>query len=227
MLMNIAVIEDNDDLRSAIVGALSGEGHAVVGLDCAEAFTEQRQVLSIDLMVVDLNLPGEDGMSLARRIRRVQPEIGIVMVTARDRITDRTAGYENGADIYLTKPVSFEELRAAVQSLSRRLKPAPQAETELSLEARTLTLRGELGSVGVSGQEAALLAAFARAPDGRLEAWQILEIFPRMEQSDGRGAIRVMIFRLTRKLTEVTGRQRPIRAIRNWGYQLAEPIRLR
>lgn len=227
MLMNIAVIEDNDDLRSAIVSALSGEGHAVVGLDCAEAFTEQHQVLSIDLMVVDLNLPGEDGMSLARRIRRVQPEIGIVMVTARDRITDRTAGYENGADIYLTKPVSFEELRAAVQSLSRRLKPAPQADRELSLEVRTLTLRGEFGSVGVSSQEAALLAAFARAPDGRLEAWQILEIFPHLEPSDGRGALRVMIFRLTRKLREVTGRPRPVQAIRNWGYQLLEPIRLR
>lgn len=226
MLMNIAVIEDNDDLRSAIVGVLSGEGHSVVGLDCAEALTEQHQVLSIDLMVVDLNLPGEDGMSLARRIRRVQPEIGIVMVTARDRITDRTAGYENGADIYLTKPVSFEELRAAIQSLSRRLKPAPLPETDLSLEARTLTLRGALGSVSVSSQEAALLAAFARAPDGRLEVWQILEIFPRLEQSDGRGAIRVMIFRLTKKLKEVTGHPRPIRAIRNWGYQLFEPIRL-
>lgn len=226
MLMNIVVIEDNDDLRSAIVGILRGEGHSVVGLDCAEALTEQHQLLTIDLMVVDLNLPGEDGMSLAQRIRRVQPEIGIVMVTARDRIADRTAGYESGADIYLTKPVSFEELRAAIQSLARRLKPAAMAQSGLALEARTLTLRGEFGSVGVSSQEASLLAAFARAPDGRLEVWQILEIFPRMEQSDGRGAIRVMIFRLTKKLTEVTGHPRSIRAIRKWGYQLLVPIRL-
>lgn len=111
--------------------------------------------------------------------------------------------------------------------LSRRLKPVSQAETELFLEARTLTLRGEFGSASVSAQEATLLATFARAPDGRLEGWQILEIFPRVEQSDGRGAIRVVIFRLTRKLREVTGRPRPIRAIRNWGYQLSEPIRLR
>lgn len=224
--MNIVVVEDNDDLRSAIVGALGAEGHAVVGLDCAEALSEQRHLLSIDLMVVDLNLPGEDGMSLARRIRATQPGIGIVMVTARGRIADRTAGYENGADIYLTKPVSFDELRAAIQSLSRRLRPAPLPDTGLSLDARALVLRGELATIGISSQEAALLAAFARAPDGRLEVWQILEIFPRMEQFDGRGAIRVMIFRLTKKVREASGHERPIRAIRNWGYQLFEPIRL-
>ena len=225
-MLNIAVVEDNDDLRAAIVGALIGQGHHVVGLDCAEALVEQSDALSIDLMVIDLNLPGEDGISLARRLRETQPEIGIIMVTARGRTVDKRIGYENGADIYLAKPVSLEELTAAIFALSRRLRRPRLLKTAILVDAHRLALNSPKGSQRLSAQEAALLAAFTRAPDHRLESWQIIEIFDQADRIPSRNAMNVMISRLAAKLRQAGASDRPIRAIRNWGYQLCEPIAL-
>jgi DNA-binding response OmpR family regulator len=225
-MLNIAVVEDNDDLRAAIMAALSLEGHHVAGFDCAEALVEQSQILWIDLMVVDLNLPGEDGLALTRRIRGIQPQIGIIMVTARTRTLDKQIGYESGADIYLTKPVSLDELRAAIHALERRLAPTQGVPSALVLDGRTLTLRGAMGEVSLSAQEAALLSAFSRASDQRLETWQILEIVDRTERTSSRGTLNVMIFRLSRKLRQAGSGDRPIRAIRGWGYQLCETVLL-
>jgi len=119
--LNIVVVEDNDDLREAIVGVLSAQGHRVLGLSCAEELGDEGAQAVIDLLVVDLNLPGEDGVSLTRRLRQTQPGLCILMMTARDSVRDKVSGYEAGADMYLTKPVSIEELTAAVKSLDRRL----------------------------------------------------------------------------------------------------------
>jgi len=121
--LNIVVVEDNEDLREAIVDVLAALGHRVLGLSCAEELGDEGAQAMIDLLVVDLNLPGEDGVSLSRRLRSTQPGLCILMMTARDTVRDKVAGYEAGADIYLTKPVSIEELSAAVQSLGRRLRP--------------------------------------------------------------------------------------------------------
>jgi len=226
-MLNIAVVEDNDDLRHAIVDALNAEGHHVVGFDCAEALVEQSQILWIDLMVVDLNLPGEDGLALTRRIRAIQPQIGIIMVTARARTVDKQVGYESGADIYLTKPVALDELRAAIQALARRLAPsAVVSGGVLTLDGRGLTLRGGLATLALSAPEAALLSAFSRAPDKRLETWQIMEILDRTERASSRSTLNVMIFRLSRKLRQTGSSDRPIRAIRGWGYQLCETLLL-
>jgi len=222
-MLNIAVVEDNDDLRGAMVAALEDQGHHVVGLDCAEAVSEQNAVLSIDLMVVDLNLPGEDGLSLSRRLRQVQPDIGIIMVTARSGLSDKTIGYESGADIYLTKPVSLDELGAAINALGRRLRPA-SPEATLVIDVHGLTLKSQQGGASLTAQEAAVLTSFVRAPDQRLEAWQLLEIFERTERASSRSAMNVAIFRLGKKLKQAGGSDRPFRAIRGWGYQLCERV---
>ncbi len=223
-MLNIVVIEDNDDLRAEIVGALGGEGHHVVGLDCAETLAEQKDALAIDLMVIDLNLPGEDGISLSRRIRSVQPGIGIVMVTARSGTIERQIGYESGADIYLTKPFSLEELSAAINALSRRLKSGQPASDALLLDPRRLVLTGPRGEVSLSAPETAVLAAFVRAVNHRIETWQIAEILERQDELPGRNAINVMLFRLGRKLQQAGTGERPIRAIRRFGYQLCTSV---
>ncbi len=123
--LNIVVVEDNDDLREAIVEVLSALGHRVLGLTCAEELGDEGAQAVIDLLVVDLNLPGEDGVSLTRRLRQIQPGLRILMMTARDTVRDKVSGYEAGADMYLTKPVSIEELTAAVQSLEQGLNATP------------------------------------------------------------------------------------------------------
>jgi DNA-binding response OmpR family regulator len=225
-MLNIAVVEDNDDLRAAIVGALHQEGHHVIGIDSAEALVEHPRLLSIDLLVVDINLPGEDGLTMTRRVRSAQPDIGVIMVTARGRTLDRQLGYESGADIYMTKPISVEELTAAIEALSRRLHRRETSSEAMRLDGKGLVLQGKAGAVPVSAAEAALLAAFARAPDRRLETWQILELTDPDQKIQSRSAVNVIIFRLSRRLRQAGAGERPLRAIRGWGYQLVEPLAL-
>jgi DNA-binding response OmpR family regulator len=223
-MLNVAVIEDNDELRDVMVDTLRGGGHRAIGMDSAEAMIDQTTDEPIDILVVDVNLPGEDGFSLARRLRATQPRTGIIVVTGRNRDSDRKAGFEGGADIFLTKPVSTEELAAAVASLQRRLAFDLPPGAGLRLDMRRRVLTGSAGSVEVRPQEAALLGAFALAPDMRLESWQILEIFERSGWSYSRTNVGVALFRLGRKLRAVGADSRPIRSIRNWGYRLCEPV---
>lgn len=196
----------------------------MVGFDCAEAIAEQGQALRIDLVVVDLNLPGEDGLSLTRRLRVTNPEIGIIMMTARTRTDDKRIGYESGADIYLAKPVSLDELAAAILALSRRLRPAVAAPTGLVLDTMRLTLGGPQGTLSLSAPEAALLAAFARAQDHRLETWQIIVVLEQGERAPNRNALNVTMSRLSAKVRQCGADAHPLRSIRNWGYQFCEPI---
>ncbi len=119
--MNILIIEDHDALREVTMSALMEMGHKVRGICSAETLNAELEISVPHILILDLNLPGEDGLSLARRLRRLHPTIGIIMVTARNELTDKISGYENGADIYLTKPTSLEELAAAVSALSRRI----------------------------------------------------------------------------------------------------------
>ena len=113
--LSIVLVEDNDDLRELTADALRGEGHRVLALSCAEELDDQSAGESVDVFLIDLNLPGENGLSLCRRVRASRPDAGIVIMTARVALNDRIAGYkQGGADIYLTKPVSPEIGRAHV-----------------------------------------------------------------------------------------------------------------
>jgi DNA-binding response OmpR family regulator len=227
--LNIVVVEDNEDLREAIVEVLSALGHRVLGLSCAEELGDEGARARMDLLVVDLNLPGEDGVSLSRRLRRIQPGLCILMLTARDTVRDKVSGYEAGADIYLTKPLSIEELRAAVQSLERRLQvqhQAPDNQAVLQLQVAGLQAYGPAGSVELTTMEVALLSALARAPDQRLAYWQLLEITMTDMERASQANLAVRMTRLRKKLcdTGFVGPTLPV--IRHEGYQLRVPVQL-
>ena len=111
--LNIAVVEDHETLRLVTVEALQSQGHRVIGVESAEFLQEALGNQSLDLVVVDVNLPGEDGVSLARRLKLSHPDLGVIVVSARNRLDDKLGAYECGADLYLTKPVSVQELCAA------------------------------------------------------------------------------------------------------------------
>ena len=117
-VLKIVVIEDYDDYREAICSALASDGHQVVGLAMAEDVDDEPYGYVSDLYIVDLNLPGEDGISLARRIRQSQPNVGIVIVSARNSLEDRIGGYQSGANIYLTKPFSWPAAGSVDRHLS-------------------------------------------------------------------------------------------------------------
>lgn len=225
--LNIIVVEDNDELRDATVDALRVEGHQVLGLDCAEALPEQASWRRIDLMVVDLNLPGEDGLALTQRVRAIQPDIGIIMVTARGLSTDKRRGYDSGADIYMTKPVALEELNAAIHSLSRRLKPDALSPASLTLDlGRQLLRRRNQAEVALTSQESALLAAFCRAAECRLETWQLIEILDKGGAEDPKAAVEILIARLRKKLLQAGCAELAIKSLRNWGYQMSGQLQL-
>jgi len=223
--LNIIVVEDHDSLRIVTVDFLRQQGHRVAGLACAEDIDDEAGGALADIFVIDLNLPGEDGISLARRIRKVQPGVGIIMVTARNRSQDKIIGYDSGADIYLSKPAAPDELLAAVNAMARRLKPAITAsKNTLALNLQKLTLQGPAGEVGVTQFEAVILNALARAPDQRLEHWQIAAVLGKAPETLSESNLNVKIFRLRKKIARVGGDETAIKAIRKQGYQLCASL---
>ncbi|MEI8158839.1 MAG: response regulator transcription factor [Burkholderiales bacterium] len=218
--LNIVVVEDHDALRDVTVEALTQRGHNVRGVDCAEALPDEPGATPIDLMVIDLNLPGEDGISLAARIRAAQPNIGIIMVTARDQVRDKMAGYDSGADIYLTKPTSSDELIAAVRALTRRIKPDEPSDCALNVNMTSLNLQGPLGAVGLSSHEASQLAAFVRAKDQQLENWQLMGLTDKEITEHSKKALEVQVVRLRKKLLHCGAVEPSIKAVRGQGYRL-------
>ncbi|OGB57387.1 MAG: transcriptional regulator [Burkholderiales bacterium RIFOXYD12_FULL_59_19] len=226
-LLNIIVVEDHDDLRDITVETLRAIGHQVVGVDCAEALVEIADSMHVDLMLIDLNLPGEDGISLAQRIRQGQPGIGIIMLTARGKVSEKLQGYASGADLYLTKPTTMDELGAAVQALSRRLRPAAQTSAALKLDLHKLTLSGQHSQntqINLSAHEGSLLAAFARAPGQRLEHWQLIALLGKVDCS--KAGLEMQIARLRKKLVQVSADEQPIKVIRQVGYQLSIEVQV-
>ncbi len=224
--LNIIVVEDHDALREVTVDVLRSQGHHVTGVDSAEALNEQWGVIPMDLLVLDLNLPGEDGISIARRIRKVQPDIGIIMVTARTHISEKIAGYEGGADVYLTKPTSLNELNAAIAAMARRLKKSPPAEISLRLDLHRLTVTGPHATVTISKTDATLLASLCRASGQRLESWQLIEVLNKNVEQYNKSSLEVSIVRLRKKLLAAGIDTPAIKSIRDYGYQLCLAIEI-
>ena len=220
---SIVVIEDDLSLLDITVQALRGVGHEVRGLPATDEFDEHADT-PVDMLIIDLNLPGEDGLHFARRVRAAQPRIGIIMVTARTRPTERIQGYKSGADIYLTKPTSMEELLSAVQALGMRLSPSDLAPGQPRLHQRKLQVEFDNKFALLTDPETRILAALARAVGQRLENWQLLEIAGSDDFS--KGALEVRIARLRKKLEKIGLPDPSIRAIRNFGYQLCISLQL-
>ena len=225
--LNILVVEDHDDLREATHAALASMGHTVRSADCPEAMDEALTRFRADILLLDLNLPGEDGLSIARRQRAAQPAIGIIMVTACNQVMDRMTGYGSGADIYLTKPSSSEELGAAIQALSRRLIPHGGDTAQLTLNLATMQLQGARSQVDLSDTECSVLLALSRAVDHRLENWQLMELSGKSPDDFNKSALEALIVRLRKKLERAGAAAPTIKAIRGVGYQLCSPPAIR
>lgn len=224
--LSILVVEDHDALRTSLVDLLRTRGHRVEGVASAEDVFDLEALLQPELYLLDLNLPGEDGLSLARRLRQRQPGIGIIMATARQQIADKFNGYEHGADIYLTKPVDPEELLGAILAMARRLRPASPAGA-LILDHAALRLSGPTGEAVLTATEARLLDALAKAPEQLLERWQVavnlgMDTGPLTESS-----LEVRVANLRRKLVQIGAGAKAIRAVRGFGYKLCVPVGIR
>lgn len=230
--LRIGIVEDNDDLRESLVDVLHQRGHVAVGFSCAEDLSDSPESEVFDLLVLDLNLPGEDGLSVASRLKRVQPGLRVIMMTTRIAVSDRVRGYDLGADLYLPKPVAEDELLAAVRALGRQiqaeaLKTAEAKDALLHLEVHTLLLRSTRGHVLLNGVEVSLLSALARAPGQRLEHWQLIEKLGYVPDDASRANLAVRMTRLRQKLAQVGLPAATLRSLRASGYQLCVPLEIR
>lgn len=225
--LEIIVVEDNDVLRAQLLAYLARPGWRLRGADCGEMLNDLLRQQTAHVVVLDLNLPFEDGTSIARRLRASFPEMGIVMLTARARPSDRTAGYANGADVYLTKPTNVEELESVIHNLARRLTPATNAAMVLDLG--NLNLLGPDGkSIDLSPTEARLLQLLAMAPDRQLDTEYLLyQLYRNVEGGPKRENLTVLISRLRQKLSasDIANKDL-VRAVRGVGYKLLTRIRV-
>ena len=120
---SVILVEDNISLREALEHHLVDAGFSIRGVGDGQELNQELAISKPDVIVLDLNLPEEDGISIAKRVRLAYPSMGIVMLTARVRSIDRHEGYDSGADVYLTKPVNPSELTTVLQNLCRRISP--------------------------------------------------------------------------------------------------------
>lgn len=217
---NLLVVEDHLALREVTVEILAGRGYRVIGVESAEAMDELPAGFVVHIAILDLNLPGEDGLALAERLRQVQPGIGIIMVTARQALVEKVAGYQSGADIYLTKPTHSDELCAAVESLSRRLALAQRPAAAFLLDTSRHMLITCQGELRLRKAEVLLLNALALAPAQTLETWQLLDRLGKPVDEPGKKQLEVMISRLRSKLTAYGIPGNALLAERRRGYRL-------
>jgi DNA-binding response OmpR family regulator len=230
--LSIALIEEYAELRDFIASELRLLGHKVLAIDSAESLNDARGLQTIDLMITDINLPGEDGLSLARRMRQVQPNIGIIIMTARSGAEDRSSSYDSGADICLTKPLGFDELSAAISSLMRRIKPdsslyeTTTSADRLKLHLTKLKLSGKVGIVDLTTAETAVLVGLANAPSNQLDYWQLIELLNKQFDDKSQRLLEVQISRVRGKMLQIGAPAGSIKSLRLKGYQLCYPVEI-
>ena len=230
----ILVVDDDPGVRDVLSDFLTGHGYAVETAGDGKAMDRALAEFAPDLVVLDLMLPGEDGLSICKRLSaRNGP--AVIMLSAMGEETDRIVGLELGADDYLPKPCSPRELLARTKAVLRRRGEGPSPEnagSEIEFEGWRLDLvRRELRSsagvvVNLSGGEFHLLRVLVERPGRILSRDQLLDLArgPTSEAFDR--AIDVQISRLRRKLDDGTGRDL-IRTIRGEGYMFAGQARRR
>jgi DNA-binding response OmpR family regulator len=225
----ILVVEDEADLREAVVEYLSRNGFLVRAAADAAAARLALAAQPADVVLLDLSMPGEDGLSLARWLRAQAACPGIIMVTAAADLADRVVGLELGADDYLGKPFALRELLARVRALSRRLLDARPPAREaggrrvamggniLDLATRRLTTQ-EGKEIPLTAMEFDLLAAFAERPGRVLSREQLLDLAHDKDSDPFDRSIDVRITRIRRKIEVDPAHPRIIRTVRGAGY---------
>ena len=227
--MRVCVVEDNDVFREMLRSALVSHGFDIAVASDAQDLDALLKGAVFDAYVLDLNLPGEDGLSIAARLKRAYPGCFVVMATARERVEDRIVGYEMGADIYMSKPLHVRELVAALKSVERRHSGSQREVDGWILDVRASALRGEdsLPSVRLTPTELRLLKGLVEAPDCLLEHWQLLDLLEKEADDASKRVLEVHVVNLRKKLQLLGAEQPAIGALRGVGYRLMVPLVVR
>lgn len=219
--MRILLVEDDVQLGESLHRGLEEAGMAVDTVVDGDGALAAAQAATYDVVVLDVMLPGDDGFTVARRLRARKLRTPILMLTGRTAVDDRVRGLETGADDYLGKPFAFRELVARIKALSRRHLPDRAAvltagALTLDTAAHRLLVRGQ--DVELTAKEFAVLEFFMLHRGQVLRREQILENVWDWDLEDGRNLVEVYIGRLRKKLLEA-GVDDPFRTIRGAGYR--------
>jgi DNA-binding response OmpR family regulator len=230
--MRLLVVEDEVDLADALGRGLRRDGYAVDVVHRGADALDRLAVSAYDLVCLDLNLPDIDGLEVCRRLRtdpeyRVdeeQPPARVIMLTARDRLDDRVAGLDEGADDYLVKPFAFEELRARVRTLLRRDAGKTGAVLhvgDLSLDTARFEATRAGRALDLTAKEFALLRYFMSHAGEVLSQEHLLEHVWDEHADPFTNTVRVTVGTLRRKLVDGDGDQ-PIETVVGAGYRLRD-----
>ena len=223
----ILIVDDEPEVRGVLEEYFVSHGYAAIGAESADAAKTLAAAQPFDLALVDINMPGEDGLSLARHLRERYANIAIVMLTSAGTVVDRIVGLEMGADDYVPKPFDPRELAARVKSVLRRTSTAGRADIGaskvrigrcvLDLDAHRLT--DESGQdVPMSPLEFDLLKALAEHPNRALSRERILNLHQQRDWDPYDRSVDLRIMRLRKKIEPDPEHPRFIRTIRNEGY---------
>ena len=223
--MRILVVEDDAKLAELLRRGLSIEGHVVtIATDGVTGFAEA-QSGNFDTILLDVMLPGLDGITIAKRLRSAGNRVPLLMLTARDAVDDIVNGLDTGADDYLTKPFSFEVLTARLRVIARRIASASGP----ALQIADLTLNTQTHEVNRAGKpmtltrtEYEMLEYLMRRAGRIVSRDSLIEAIWGFDREVGHNTVDVFIFQLRNKL-ETGGAARLIQTVRGFGYTVREP----
>jgi DNA-binding response OmpR family regulator len=220
----ILVVEDEPMVAEVVERYLRRDGHEVTRVADGNAAMDAFDVFSPDLVVLDLMLPGIDGMDVCRRIR-ARSQVPIIMLTARSDEVDKLVGLEIGADDYVTKPFSPRELAARVKTVLKRWQPQMRMESDsmrfgdLRINGRTRSVENAGGRVNLTAREFDLLFFMARHPAQVFSRGQLLENVWDFEFPGDDSTVTVHIRRLRAKIEADASRPRYLKTVWGVGYK--------
>lgn len=222
--VQLVLVEDNQMVVEEMTLLLTRHGYGVHAADCGEQLNDILRAHPIDIIILDVNLPHEDGFSIARRLRLSHPYLAIVMVTARGRHVDRAEGYQAGADVYIAKPVQPDELLAVLGKLAARLTPVMPAQFQLRRMEQCLQV-GDGARLTLTTNEYLLLELLMMSPGQEAD----IEYLRVQLNRDGDGEVSretlyVLISRLRSKVAAALGVSSCVSVIRGYGYKLNIPL---
>lgn len=222
--MRVLVVEDERKISAYVKRGLEEEGFAVDAAFTGPEALDWAATVNFDLIVLDLMLPGLDGVGVCRELRQRGQRVPILMLTARDAVDDRVAGLDAGADDYLVKPFALKELLARLRALTRRATEAPKSPVlqfaDLTMNITTHRVRRGEALIELTAKEYAVLECFLREPERVLTRTQIAEHVWNYDVYNQSNVVDVYIRNLRRKIDD--GREvKLIHTVRGAGYRLS------
>ncbi|MDD5287370.1 MAG: response regulator transcription factor [Desulfuromonadaceae bacterium] len=225
--MRILLIEDESDFANGLAKALHRQGYATDIAEDAERGIQLAEISSYDLIILDLNLPGLDGLEVCQRLRSKYPHLLILILTARSQITDTITGLDMGADDYVSKPVSFEGLFARIRALFRRdfrgRSPILQCG-DLKLDPASKTIWQGNRRLEFTRKEFAILEYMMRRPREVVSQEEIIEHVWDNQTDTFSKSVRVYVTSLRKKLGDDPESPRYIETLRGQGYRLISSV---